>query len=72
MLEIGNKQAIEKRKKSEAAFGFAKEIRDAIDEYYTAIDAHQMGKIMREVGNTMFLNEDIQSFIEFQDGLEGS
>lgn len=68
---FGDAELIEKRKKAEHAYGFAKAIRDAINEYNSTIPAFKMGKIIREVGSTMFLDDDINDFCFFQDGLEG-
>lgn len=71
-LQLGDAELIEKRKKSEASFGFAIAIRDAMNEYQTAIPAYRIGKIMREVGKTMYLDDDINDFISFSDGIEGN
>lgn len=70
-LELGNKQAIEARRKSEVAYDLALAVRDAINEAHPTLDAAHIGRIMREVGSTIFCDDDISDFIAFRQGIEG-
>lgn len=70
-IQFGDENLIKKRRKQESCYGFAEVIKNAIDNYSQSIPPNQMGKIIREVGSTIFIDDDINYFIEFRDGLDG-